>query len=234
MGTSLTEATILLEVDNSKEESQECSNYSVVRKAAKPIDPYQKENKAALLLANDNAKSRLEQYHRLCEEVRSVNYLRAPVVCIYGPDGVGKSALIGYLRGKPEQSSKPLEETQKSDLFEIPIHTLCGRILKEHEAWPVGETGGIPGLIVIETSDNATLKNLTVGGSPCYDLVLLMIDLTCGISSDTIESIRLFASKKIPFLIVLNKVDHVVWKKHLTDENYFVSDRPIEYLAAEG
>ena len=63
------------------------------------------------------------------------------------------------------------------------------------------------------------MKNfITLGGSPFYDLVLLVIDPISGISSETAESIRLFISKKIPFVIVLNKIDRIGWDKICIDE----------------
>ena len=177
----------------------------------KPNDPYEKETTAEMLRAIECSKSRFEKYHQLCEQRRSVKYLRAPVICIFGPKSVGKSSLVNCIRCRFALSDEVSKKTVKTNLQYIPVQAVCKCLLKAAEQSSVGDIGRIPGLMLIETTEHEILKNLTLGGSPLFDLVLVVIDLISGMDHEIRQSIRFLTSYKIPFLVVLNKVN-IRWK----------------------
>ena len=79
-----------------------------------------------------------------------------------------------------------------------------------------GENQEIPGLLVIDTPGHEIFTNLRASGGSAADIAILVVDVNRGFQPQTNESLKILQSRKVPFVIALNKVDMVSgWKKNL-------------------
>jgi small GTP-binding protein len=68
----------------------------------------------------------------------------------------------------------------------------------------------------IDTPGHAAFKEMRESGAAATDLVLLIISAVDGIQPQTIESLEIIRQKKVPYIIVFNKIDRQEnVKKHL-------------------
>jgi len=118
--------------------------------------------------------------------------IRSPVVTILGHVDHGKTTLLDYIR-KTKLANKEFGGiTQKIGAYEVKTNISGYKNEK---------------ITFIDTPGHEAFSKLRSRGANVADLSLLIIDAKDGIMPQTIESISHIKAAKIPFIVVLNKID---------------------------
>jgi len=137
-------------------------------------------------------------------------------VAVLGHVDSGKTSLLDKIRGTGVQAREAGGITQHIGASYLPTETLktvCGPLFTKMS----GESQEIPGLLVIDTPGHEIFTNLRARGGSAADIAILVIDVNRGFQPQTNESLKILQSRKVPFVIALNKVDMVSgWKKTST------------------
>lgn len=130
----------------------------------------------------------------------------------------GKTSLLDKIRGTGVQVREAGGITQHIGASFLPTDTLkkvCGPLF----AKMAGDNQEIPGLLVIDTPGHEIFTNLRARGGSAADIAILVVDVNRGFQPQTNESLKILQSRKVPFVIALNKVDMVSgWKKKPTTQ----------------
>ena len=134
-------------------------------------------------------------------------YVRSPIVVVLGHVDVGKTTLLDKIRGTAVTLREPGTMTQHIGASFLPWKTLsriCGPLLKMVR----GEIE-IPGFLVIDTPGHEAFVNLRKRGGSIADIAILVVDIREGFEAQTYESIEILKARKIPFILVANKIDKI-------------------------
>jgi translation initiation factor 5B len=138
--------------------------------------------------------------------------VRSPIFAILGHVDSGKTSLLDKVRGTAVQAREAGGITQHIGASFFPvetIHAMCGTLMEKMKIPPLK----IPGVLFIDTPGHAAFMNLRTRGASAANLAILVIDVIRGIQPQTIESIRILQSSKVPFVVAANKVDRIKrWK----------------------
>jgi len=125
------------------------------------------------------------------------------VIVVLGSVDAGKTKLLDKIRNA---KSEPCGVTQKIEAY---------RVSKE--------ASGHSGLIVIDTPGQDHFNHMRSTGIFSCDLAVFVIDITTGqFGPKTIDMLK---EKKIPFIIVLNKIDRLLNTSHMEKQVRFASDQ---------
>ena len=133
--------------------------------------------------------------------------IRQPIVTIMGHVDHGKTLLLDKIRGSAVAAKEAGGITQAIGASIIPIETIkkiCGNLL---DTLKIKLT--IPGLLFIDTPGHAAFVNLRKRGGNLADIAILVVNINDGIMAQTIESIEILKSYKIPFIVAANKIDMI-------------------------
>ena len=73
--------------------------------------------------------------------------------------------------------------------------------------------------MVIDTPGHEVFTNLRARGGSAADIAILVVDINRGFQPQTNESLKILESRKVPFVVALNKVDMISgWQA--TDDAY--------------
>ena len=130
----------------------------------------------------------------------------------------GKTSLLDRIRGTGVQEREAGGITQHIGASFLPdetIQKICGHL---YEKLGKAETK-IPGVLVIDTPGHEVFTNLRARGGSAADIAILVVDVNRGFQPQTNESLKILQSRKVPFVVALNKVDQISgWKT--TDTAY--------------
>ena len=138
--------------------------------------------------------------------------IRQPVVAVLGHVDSGKTSLLDKIRGTAVQAREVGGITQHIGASFFPIDTIkqiCGALFAK-----LGTEVKIPGLLVIDTPGHEVFANLRMRGGSAADIAILVVDVTRGFEAQTHESVEILKSRKVPFIVALNKIDMLPgWRK---------------------
>ena len=146
--------------------------------------------------------------------------IRQPIVSVLGHVDSGKTSLLDKVRGTGVQGREAGGITQHIGASFLPVETIqkiCGPLYEklskvEHQ---------IPGILVIDTPGHEIFTNLRTRGGSAADIAILVVDANRGFQPQTNESLKILESRKVPFVVALNKTDMVSgWKN---TETQFIS-----------
>ena len=137
--------------------------------------------------------------------------LRSPMCVILAHVDHGKTSILDTIRGTAITSGEAGGITQAIGASLIPMDTVkkvCGPLL---DALKIPFT--IPGLLFIDTPGHASFTSLRKRGGNLADIAILVVDVNEGLKPQTIESMEILKTYKVPFVIAMNKVDLLYgWK----------------------
>ena len=146
--------------------------------------------------------------------------IRQPIVSVLGHVDSGITSLLDKVRGTGVQGREAGGITQHIGASFLPVETIqkiCGPLYEklskvEHK---------IPGILVIDTPGHEVFTNLRSRGGSAADIAILVVDANRGFQPQTNESLKILESRKVPFVVALNKTDMVSgWKN---TETQFIS-----------
>jgi len=117
---------------------------------------------------------------------------RPPVVAILGHVDHGKTTLLDYIRKSNLTEKEVGGITQKIGAYEIDTKI---------KGYPTSK------ITFIDTPGHEAFAKLRARGANIADIALLLIDGKDGIMAQTIESIYHIKNAKIPYIVVINKID---------------------------
>ena len=142
--------------------------------------------------------------------------IRQPIVVVLGHVDSGKTSLLDKIRGTGVQAREAGGITQHIGASFLPsdtIKSVCGQLFTKLS----GGKDEIPGLLVIDTPGHEVFTNLRARGGSAADIAILVVDVNRGFQPQTNESLKILQSRKVPFVIALNKIDMISgWKKPST------------------
>ena len=139
--------------------------------------------------------------------------IRQPIVAVLGHVDSGKTSILDKIRGTGVQEREAGGITQHIGASFLPDETIkkiCGPLYEK-----IGkEENKVPGILVIDTPGHEVFTNLRSRGGSAADIAILVVDINRGFQPQTNESLKILESRKVPFVIALNKVDMISgWQK---------------------
>ncbi len=134
-------------------------------------------------------------------------------MAVLGHVDSGKTSLLDRIRGTGVQGREAGGITQHIGASFLPTETIKKLTGPLYEKLSKGEQT-IPGLLVIDTPGHEIFTNLRARGGSAADIAILVVDANRGFQPQTNESLKILESRKVPFVVALNKIDMVSgWKK---------------------
>ena len=139
-------------------------------------------------------------------------------MAVLGHVDSGKTSILDNIRGTGVQGREAGGITQHIGASFLPTDTIKKITGPLYEKLNKGEAT-IPGLLVIDTPGHEIFTNLRARGGSAADIAILVVDVNRGFQLQTNESLKILESRKVPFVVALNKTDMVSgWKN--TDTPY--------------
>lgn len=141
-------------------------------------------------------------------------------MAVLGHVDSGKTSLLDRIRGTGVQGREAGGITQHIGASFLPTDTIkktCGPLYKKLEE----SENQVPGILVIDTPGHEVFTNLRARGGSAADIAILVVDVNRGFQPQTNESLKILQSRKVPFVVALNKCDQISgWRK---SETTFIS-----------
>ena len=142
--------------------------------------------------------------------------IRQPIVVVLGHVDSGKTSLLDKIRGTGVQGREAGGITQHIGASFLPTETIketCGQLYKKLQE----SENQVPGILVIDTPGHEVFTNLRARGGSAADIAILVVDVNRGFQPQTNESLKILQSRKVPFVVALNKCDQISgWRKSET------------------
>lgn len=120
---------------------------------------------------------------------------------------VHNTTLLDKIRGTAVVRKEPGEMTQHVGASMIPASVIEKIIEPLKQMFPIKLK--IPGLLFIDTPGHEAFSNLRRRGGSIADFAILVVDVMEGVERQTIESIQILMSRKVPFVVAANKIDRI-------------------------
>ena len=137
-------------------------------------------------------------------------------MAVLGHVDSGKTSLLDRIRGTGVQGREAGGITQHIGASFLPTETIkktCGPLYKKLEE----SENQVPGILVIDTPGHEVFTNLRARGGSAADIAILVVDVNRGFQPQTNESLKILQSRKVPFVVALNKCDQISgWRKSET------------------
>ncbi len=137
--------------------------------------------------------------------VEGKKMIRKPIITVLGHVDHGKTSFLDKIRGTAVTEQEAGAITQHIGATEVPfevIKKIAGEMIQKY-----GFKISLPGLLFIDTPGHEAFTNLRERGGSIADLAVLVIDLEQGMQPQTMESIEILKNFKVPFVVVLTKLD---------------------------
>nr|UAD84376.1 translation initiation factor 2 [Agarophyton chilense] len=144
-------------------------------------------------VVKQNYQSQLDHSNKLKEVSSIASIHRAPIVTILGHVDHGKTTLLDSIRNTNTVSKEIGGITQSIKAYEV--NWLYNSSNKK--------------LIFIDTPGHEAFSSMRLRCAQITDIVILIVAADDGLKPQTIEAINYILSKKIPFIVVINKIDKV-------------------------
>ena len=135
--------------------------------------------------------------------------MRQPIVAVLGHVDSGKTSLLDSIRGTGVQGREAGGMTQHIGASFLPQETIRARCGPLYERLASSPGAQVPGVLVIDTPGHEVFTNLRARGGSAADIAILVVDAARGIQPQTTESLGILRSRKVPFVVALNKIDQV-------------------------
>ena len=141
-------------------------------------------------------------------------------MAVLGHVDSGKTSLLDKIRGTGVQEREAGGITQHIGASFLPQDIIKKRCGPLYDKLSKSETQ-IPGVLVIDTPGHEVFTNLRARGGSAADIAILVVDVNRGFQPQTNESLKILQSRKVPFVVALNKVDQISgWR---VSDNPFIS-----------
>ena len=141
-------------------------------------------------------------------------------MAVLGHVDSGKTSLLDRIRGTGVQGREAGGITQHIGASFLPTETIkdtCGSLYRKLDQ----SENKVPGILVIDTPGHEVFTNLRSRGGSAADIAILVVDVNRGFQPQTNESLKILQSRKVPFVVALNKCDQISgWRK---SESTFIS-----------
>ncbi len=131
--------------------------------------------------------------------------IRKVLVAILGHVDHGKTTLLDRIRQTAVAKGEAGAITQAIGVSIIPLSTIkkiCGKLLDIFKGKLT-----VPGILAIDTPGHASFASLRKRGGSLADIAILVVDINEGFKPQTIESLEILKTNKVPFIIAANKID---------------------------
>ncbi len=134
---------------------------------------------------------------------------------------VHNTTLLDKIRGTAVVKKEPGEMTQHVGASMIPASVIEKIVKPLKSMFPIKLK--IPGLLFIDTPGHEAFSNLRKRGGSIADFAILVIDVMEGVEKQTIESIQILMSRKVPFVVAANKIDRIYGWRPQPDQPFLFS-----------
>ncbi len=148
--------------------------------------------------------------------------LRSPICGIFGHVDSGKTSFLSKLKSFETVEAGGITQGVSSVFIPMDkIKSMCKKIIDLKEVLmpgkdkdqPANSTGEfeikIPGILFIDTPGHEAFGNFRQKAADVCDMGIIIVDIEKGVEPQAVESVQMLINKKIPFIVVLTKLDKV-------------------------
>lgn len=144
---------------------------------------------------------------------------RIPICGIFGHVDSGKTSFLSKLKSYETVEAGGITQGVSSIFISIDkMKSLCEKVEDLKQVFTKDKNTSqspkefeikIPGVLFIDTPGHEAFHNFREKASEICDLGIVIVDIEKGVENQTVDSIKLLKTKKIPFIIVLTKLDKI-------------------------